>query len=113
MTLLTSKVCESRKGVWLGPGPEFKAYIVHCPEQVKLGKGPKTPLGLRNGVYEFNLRELVSEGAENNRLNALRNPNGIIAVGVNVPGVPRPNISDSEGLNTWKEVLDKFQNQIN
>ena len=55
-----SKICESGQGVWLGPGPNFAAYIIHRPEQVKLGNGPKTPVGLRNGVYEFNLRELVN-----------------------------------------------------
>ena len=56
-----SKICESGKGVWLGPGPYYKAYIIHRPDQVKIGNGPRTPLGLRNGVYEFNLRELMQE----------------------------------------------------
>ena len=46
-----SKVCESGKGIWLGPGPSFEAFIVHRPEQTKFGNGPKTPVGLRNGVY--------------------------------------------------------------
>ena len=59
-----SKICESGKGVYLGPGPDYTAYILHRPDMVKLGSGPKTPLGLRNGVYEFNLRELVPRGGD-------------------------------------------------
>ena len=29
-----------------------------------MGNGPKTPLGLRNGVYEFNLRELTPSAGD-------------------------------------------------
>ena len=36
-----SKICESGKGVYLGPGPDYRAYIIHRPNEVKLGSGPK------------------------------------------------------------------------
>ena len=60
-----SKICETGKGIWLGPGPKFEAFIAHKPETVNFGRGPKTPVGLRNGVYEFNLRELITNRKPN------------------------------------------------
>lgn len=41
-----SNICETGKGVWLGPAPDYRAYIVHNPSQIQLGIGPKTPVNL-------------------------------------------------------------------
>ena len=30
--LAVSKICESGKGVWMGPGPKYEAFIVDDPD---------------------------------------------------------------------------------
>ena len=46
-----SKICETGKGIWLGPGPKFEAFIAHKPENLNFGNGFKTPVGLRVMVF--------------------------------------------------------------
>ena len=55
--IAVSEQCSRGRGVFFGPGPKFEAYIVHDPDVFCCYKGPITPIYLRNGTYEIDIRE--------------------------------------------------------
>ena len=56
------KICESGYGVWFGPAPNYESYIVYDPSCVAIAPCKRTPVNLRNGVYEIKLGELRRVG---------------------------------------------------
>ena len=49
--LAVSKICESGKAVFFGPGPRYESYILNDPEAIAIGNGTKTSIVLHNGTY--------------------------------------------------------------
>ena len=59
--LAVSQECASGRGIWFGPGPEFKSFICHDPEAFVAHNGDVTAIYLNNGVYELDVREIIGK----------------------------------------------------
>ena len=57
--LAVSQECAAGRGVWFGPGPEFKSFICNDPDAFVAHNGDVTKIHLNNGVYELDMREII------------------------------------------------------
>ena len=56
--LAVSQVCSMGAGVWFGPAPDFRSFIVWDAEAFVASAGPKTELTMKNGTYLLPSREI-------------------------------------------------------
>ena len=59
--LSVSQLCSMGAGVWFGPAPEFKSFIVWDRESFVAAAGPKTNIIMKNGTYMIPIKEIFSE----------------------------------------------------
>ena len=59
--LSVSQLCSMGAGVWFGPAPEYKSFIVWDKESFVAAAGPKTSILMKNGTYIMPIREIFDE----------------------------------------------------
>ena len=67
--LAVSQLCSLGAGVWFGPGPEFKSYIVWDREAFIAAAGPKPEINMKNGTYVLPIREVYKSRSDGSPLN--------------------------------------------
>ena len=55
--IAVSEQCSKKRGVFFGPAPKYESFIVYDPDVFCCYKGPITPINLRNGTYEIDIKE--------------------------------------------------------
>ena len=69
--LAVSKICQSGKAVFFGPGPKYESYIVNDPQAFVVSNGEKTHINLINGTYNMKCHEVFKHNAPRNNINAV------------------------------------------
>ena len=62
--LAVSQLANDGAGIWFGPGPEFKSFIVWDKDAFVAAAGPKANIKLSNGTYQLPINEIYKMKTE-------------------------------------------------
>jgi len=94
--LAVSKICSLGAGVWFGPAPEFKSYIVWDKDAFIASASPKTELFMKNGTYMLPVREVYNNNSSLGGAEAVEPPSSGDSSGSGDPAGLNPGLGDRD-----------------